>query len=104
MSKQAYRAMGFMERMTLTTNIWAFLFGFIYFYVKGMWRKGTALLGAGLAVAVLLAELDASAFVTQVFTFGFAAAYMTTANYAYYLHTKGSQSWNPFEGFGRRTA
>ena len=30
---------------------------------------------------------------------------LTTANYAYYLHvTKGSRSWNPFEGLGRRGA
>ena len=80
----------------------SFLFGFIYFYVKGMWRKGTTVLGAGVGIGIVLSVLQAPNFLSQAVTFGFAGAIMTTANYAYYLHVRGSQSWNPFEGFGPR--
>ncbi len=41
--------------------------------------------------------------IPQAFGFGMAALYMSTANYAYYLQrTRGIQSWNPFEGMGKR--
>lgn len=39
----------------------------------------------------------------QAIGFGMAALYMSTANYAHYLQrTRGIQSWNPFEGMGKR--
>ncbi len=101
-AKEAYRALPFGEKFVLTSNIWAFLFGFIYFYVKGMWRKGTSVLIAGLALGVVLAVLPVPPIFAQAVGFGFAAAVMTVANYEYYLHTRGSESWNPFEGFGKR--
>ena len=47
-SKAAYKALTFLERVKLTSNILAFLFGPIYFFVKGMWRKGLTLLGIDL--------------------------------------------------------
>ncbi|WP_395311796.1 DUF2628 domain-containing protein [Mycobacterium sp. AMU20-3851] len=100
MAKAAYRTLPFWDKVRLTSNGWALLFGFIYFYVKGMWRKGTTLLGIGFGLGVLLSLLHASQFLTQVVTFALAGAVMSTANYAYYLHVRGSQSWNPFEGFG----
>jgi hypothetical protein len=102
LAKQAYRALPMMDKLALTSNFWAFLFGFIYFWVKGMWRKGTTLLGVGLGLGVLLSILQAPDIIAHAVTFGFAGAVMTTANWAYYLHTRGSESWNPLEGFGRR--
>ena len=102
-AKDAYRALPFTEKLVLTSNIWAFLFGAIYFFVKGMWRKAVVLLGIGVALGVLLSLLPLPGFVAQAAGFGFAGAVMATANYQYYLHTRGSESWNPFEGFGRRS-
>jgi hypothetical protein len=102
-SKAAYQALSFMDRIKLTSNILAFLFGPIYFFVKGMWRKGLTLLGIFVAVEVVLFVLDASDALVRGVGFGLAAMAMTTANYAYYLHVvRGSQSWNLFEGHGRR--
>ena len=102
-SKAAYRALTFMERVKLTSNILAFLFGPIYFFVKGMWRKGLTLLGIFVAVEVVLVVLNASDTLVRGIGFGLAAIAMTTANYAYYLHVvRGSQSWNLFEGYGKQ--
>lgn len=102
-SKAAYQAMSFMDRLKLTSNILAFLFGPIYFFVKGMWRKGLTLLGIFFAVEVVLVVLDVPDSLVRGIGFGLAAIAMTTANYAYYLHVvRGSQSWNLFEGHGRR--
>lgn len=102
-SRAAYRALSFMDRLKLTSNILAFLFGPIYFFVKGMWRKGLTLLGIFFAVEVVLVVLDVPDSLVRGIGFGLAAIAMTTANYAYYLHVvRGSQSWNLFEGHGRQ--
>ena len=102
-SKAAYQALSFLDRLKLTSNILAFLFGPIYFFVKGMWRKGLTLFGIFVAVEVVLVVLNVSDTLVRAIGFGLAAMAMTTANYAYYLHVvRGSQSWNLFEGHGRR--
>ncbi|MGU3499196.1 DUF2628 domain-containing protein [Mycobacterium sp. C31M] len=102
-AKAAYKVLPLWDKLRLTSNVWAFLFGFIYFFVKGMWRKGTSVLGIGAGLGVLLAVLEAPSLLANAVTFGFAGAIMTVANYGYYLHVRrNSQSWNPFEGFGPR--
>ena len=102
-SRAAYRALSFMDRLKLSSNILAFLFGPIYFFVKGMWRKGLTLLGIFFAVEVVLVVLDVPDSLVRGIGFGLAAIAMTTANYAYYLHVvRGSRSWNLFEGHGRQ--
>ncbi|MCX8563859.1 DUF2628 domain-containing protein [Mycolicibacterium mucogenicum] len=102
-SKAAYKALTFLERVKLTSNILAFLFGPIYFFVKGMWRKGLTLLGIFVAVELVLVVLNVSDSLARAIGFGLAAIAMSTANYAYYLHVvRGSRSWNLFEGHGRQ--
>ncbi len=101
-AKAAFRELSFMARMRLNSNILAFLFGSIYFFVKGMWRKGLTLLGITIAAAVVFTAVGVSDNVGRAIGIGIAVLAMSTANYAYYLHvTRNSQSWNPFEGFGR---
>lgn len=102
-ARAALRAMPFGQRLRLNSNILAFLFGPIYFFVKGMWRKGVTLLVAGIVVIAVLSAVGASDSIVRAVSFGVSAAAMLTANFAYYLHVRrGSTSWNPFEGFGRR--
>lgn len=101
-AKAAYRNLSFMTKLRLTSNILAFLFGPIYFFVKGMWRKGLTLLGLNIAVTAVLVVLDVGDSISRGINIGVFALAMSTANYAYYLHVvHGSQSWNLFEGFGR---
>lgn len=101
-AKAAYRNLSLMAKLRLTSNILAFLFGPLYFVVKGMWRKGLTLLALTITVAVVLVVLDVNETLGRGIGMGIAALAMSTANYAYFLHVvRGSQSWNPFEGFGR---
>lgn len=101
-AKAAYRNLSFMAKLRLTSNILAFLFGPLYFIVKGMWRKGLSLLALTIAVGAVLVVLDVNDTITRGIGMGVAALAMSAANYAYYLHVvRGSRSWNPFEGFGR---
>lgn len=89
-------------------NIFAFLFGPIYFFILGLWRKGLVLLLANILLSVLavvvLQGIDTSdnvdGAILNVISFGFMFIFAYSANYAYYLHVrKGSKSWNPFEGW-----
>ena len=99
----ALRAMSFGDRFKINSNILGFLFGPFYFMAKGMWRKGLTLLIAALAVGVLSSiVLDLPDSLTRAESIAMSLMYSMTANYAYFLHvTRGSTSWNPFEGFGR---
>lgn len=103
-AREAFRRLSFWDKQRLNVNIWAFLFSFLYFFVKGMWRKGLVLAAMAVAVGVLVEfvlHLSESSAVGA--SFAVPALAMTTANYAYYLHrVQRSTSWNPFEGFGRR--
>ncbi|MCV7170780.1 DUF2628 domain-containing protein [Mycobacterium manitobense] len=102
--REAYRALPFGAKMRIGTNVLAFLFGPIYFFVKGVWRKGLTLLGIGVALGVLAYGVELPELVDRAINFVVPAIAMTTANYAYYLQvTRNSESWNPFEGQGRRT-
>ncbi len=101
--RAAYRAMEILPRLRLNSNVLALLFGPLYFFVKGMWRKGLTLLGVGFVAINALLALGVSPGLVQALGFAVSAAAMLTANYAYYLQVRhGSTSWNPFEGFGRR--
>ncbi|SEH47413.1 Protein of unknown function [Mycolicibacterium rutilum] len=102
-SREAYRRLPFGQKLRLNTNIWGFLFGPFYFFVKGMWRKGLVLLAAAIVLGTLIVGLDAPDIVSRALSIVVPVFAMTTANYAYYLHVvRGSQSWNVFEGLGRR--
>lgn len=89
-------------------NFFAFFFGFIYFLILGLWRKGLTLLGLNILISllafVIFQNLDTSpdldSLIYKGIGFGFMFIYAQTANLAYYLHIKkGSKSWNPFEGW-----
>lgn len=102
-ARHAFRAMPAFERFRIGSNVLAFTFGALYFFAKGMWRKGLTLVVVGAALQVAAAVLDAPQLLQTAVGYGMSAIAMSTANYAYYLHvTTGSTSWNPFEGLGRR--
>ena len=105
--KAAYKALPFMDKLTIQQNFIAFFFGAIYFFVLGLWRKNLVLIGIIIISGVIMYFVEATMqlpevqirAIDKVFQFGFAALYSLVANKAYYLHkVKGSRSWNPFEG------
>jgi hypothetical protein len=85
--------------MRLAFNVLAFLFGPIYFAVKGMWRKGLTLVAIGVAVGVVMEVGGLPPSLSTPVAAAMGALAGSTANYAYYLHVRAkSRSWNPFEG------
>lgn len=79
----------FGERMSVMFNIWAFLFGPIYYTVKGMWRKAISYtLMAGLASILIDALLELAGIdpapLARPIGLGMAAAFATLANISYY--------------------
>jgi hypothetical protein len=102
-AREAYKLLPFGTKVRIGSNILAFLFGPLYFFAKGMWRKGLTLLAAAITIAVVTVVIDVPDSIARAVGLGFAAAAATTANYAYYLHVvKHSRSWNLWEGFSRR--
>ncbi|MCV7316325.1 DUF2628 domain-containing protein [Mycolicibacillus parakoreensis] len=103
-AREAYKALPFTRRLRISSNFLAFLFGPIYFFVKGMWRKGLTLLGITLAVGTVGTALNLPGSVANAVGVALGALAMMTANYAYYLHVRAhSRSWNPFEGWRSRS-
>ncbi|QZT62036.1 DUF2628 domain-containing protein [Mycolicibacterium austroafricanum] len=102
-ARQGYRALSFWDRIRLSSNVSAFLLGPVYFFAKGMWRKGLTLCGlVGASVPAVLFT-DVGGVIERVAALIVPVAATTTANYAYYLHVaKNSRSWNPLEGMLRR--
>ncbi len=95
--KTALKELSFGERIKVGTNFYAFFFGFIYFFILGLWRKALALVGISLALGVLGVFLPDM--VVRAFGFAFTLLTAMAANYAFYLdRVKGSTSWNPYEG------
>lgn len=54
-----YKALGFRDKQRITFNVWAFIFGPLYYFVKKMWVKGLLILAFIwlLATALTLVEV-----------------------------------------------
>ncbi len=98
-----------MRRVLLNMNFTAFLFGLIYFFVLGLWRKNLVLLAIFVGIIIILFiievifEFSFSEIILRAIAMGFAMMWGITANYSYYLkEVKGINGWNPFEGMRLR--
>lgn len=102
--KAALKAESFGGRILINMNIFAFFFGFIYFLILGLWKKGLVLLGVSIGFGIVLAIIDTiiGGMPNGAYTglsVGVSVLWAMVANYAYYLkETKGLDGWNPFEG------
>jgi hypothetical protein len=104
-AQAAFKALSFGQKIRVSLNPLAFFFSPVYYFVKGMWRKGLVLLAEAIVIGVLVAFNGPDDILSWALVFLYAAALMPTANYAYFLHVaKGSRSFNPYEGFSRRSA
>lgn len=85
----------FGERMKIVFNIWAFLFGPIYYLVKGIWKKAISLFAVSVLIIVILElickEIGISSTITN---FVAGAIFATRANIDYYKKIKlGDNGW-----------
>lgn len=101
-SETAYRALPYGARLMLGGNLLAVFFGPIYYFVKGMWRKGLTIVALTVAVIAVRYAVGGSDRVYQAINLAMSGVLMVTTNYAYYLdQVKSGRSWNPFEGMKR---
>lgn len=103
--KAAFKALPFKKRYLIAMNLIAFLFGVIYLFVLGMWRKNLSFLAIILGIGVVegIIELSFDTTIPRGIDWGLntamATMYGMSTNYGYYLkEVKGSKSWNPFQG------
>lgn len=101
-STAAFKQLSFGGRFRLGFNGPAFLFGPIYYAIKGPWRKGLSLLGIAIAISFVIGAIEAAFDFTipaASYSVAIGLIYSSVANWAYFLHvTRGSTSWNPVEG------
>lgn len=102
--RAAKREMPLLKRIFFNANPGAFFFGPLYFFFRGMWKKGIAFLVPLLVLWTLEAVLPIP---HQYHIFGMSSCFiqMSCANYAYYLkRVRGAEGWNPFEGMRQPSA
>lgn len=79
------------ERMSVNFNVLAFLFGPIYYLIKGLWRQTISYLLLSIPAFALLDALGFERYERHV-VFGFAALWSARANVGYYrkvVHGQG---------------
>ncbi len=95
----ASRELKFGERSTIFFNIWAMLFGIVYFVVIGIPKRGITLLAIALGLAMVLWGFETFFDYSPTwYWFGLWAIYGGTANYYYYIKVRqGRDEWNPLK-------
>ena len=95
----------FKKKILINANVIAFFFGPIYLFVLGLWKKNLALLGAFLAINIVLSVvfaiigMDFPRPLCMGLNVAMSMMYALMTNYAYYLkEIKGEQDWNPLKG------
>lgn len=96
--KEAFKQLAFGERVTIGMNFWAFFFSFIYFFIKGMWKKGLVLLGIFVVISILALLVGSQGLATGLrIAFGMFAGMI--ANYSFYRQEiLGEDDYNVFSG------
>ncbi len=79
------RELAFGERFKIIFNVWGFLFGPIYYFAKGMWKKGIVIFAIGMALIVTLSMIcDAAGISDAITTFIVPAIFARRSNIDFY--------------------
>jgi Protein of unknown function (DUF2628) len=93
----AFKSLPMMKRMRMNINFYAFLFGIIYFLIKGMWKGAITLLAISTVVIIISLFLPDS--VSRYIGFPIAYLGAFTANYTFYRkEVLGENDFNIFKG------
>jgi Protein of unknown function (DUF2628)/zinc-ribbon domain len=76
------KSLTFGERAKLSFNVWAFLFGMLYYFAKGMPKKGISLFGLAVLISLVLEEIGG--FGQEISPFVMGVLFSTRANIDYY--------------------
>ncbi len=91
----ALRSLPFWTQVSIRFNIWAYLFGPLYFVAVGIWRRGLSLLAVGVVIELVVDRLLGSEW-SRAAGFGVAGLFASTVNYYRFIKlTQGRDEWNP---------
>ncbi|MCZ4555656.1 DUF2628 domain-containing protein [Rhodococcus maanshanensis] len=91
----AFKALPFGRRMILQFNWLAALFGFVYLFAKGLWRKAVAFIALGVAYGIVATFADTPAWLDRGVAIGLAVFCATRANvYVYEKKVLGKHTWS----------
>lgn len=99
----------FSRRLKIDCNGYAFIFGFLYFCILGLWKKGLVLFVTAIVISLLIGFIEGLMHVNlnalqKLINVGYMYVCSTSANTAYYLRmVKGLDSWNPLQGLTRKS-
>ncbi len=95
--KEAFKSLPSIKKLRININFYAFLFGFIYFLIKGMWKGAiTLILIAAVLITISVFTPD---FVGSIISFFIAYLGAFTANYTYYRkEVLNEDDFNIFKG------
>ncbi|WP_175550435.1 DUF2628 domain-containing protein [Chryseobacterium vrystaatense] len=84
-------------KLRILINFYALLSGFIYFFIKGMWKSAVAIIGLGIACFITCLFVPESFHSTLVISYIFFCG--MRANYLYYRkEVLGKDDFNIFQG------
>lgn len=94
-----YQNMSFFEKTFVAFNIWAFVFGILYYIYLGIAKRGMGIFLVFMILWLLLYHNDASPTLFKLLTMANSACFAGLANYYYYLKvTKGIDTFDPLKG------
>lgn len=95
--KEELKSLPMIKKMRININFYAFLFGFIYFLIKGMWKGAVTLLLVSIVLITISVFLPD--FVGRIIGFLISFLGAFTANYTFYRkEVLGEDDFNIFKG------
>ena len=110
LTEQHLKNSAFRKKIRINCNLYGFFFGFLYFCILGLWKKGLALLLAVMIINIIIAIVEIMAdinleLLSRIINLGYSCLCSMSVNSAYYLQlVKGIDSWNPLQGMTRESA
>ncbi|WFR71684.1 DUF2628 domain-containing protein [Prescottella defluvii] len=93
--QQAFRALPFRTRMTVSSNFFAFFFGWFYLLYLGLWRKALTMFAIGVALGIASILLQLPNILDTALTFGLCGFISARANVLYYdYRVHGRHTWD----------
>jgi len=92
----AYKALSGADRLQIGFNIWAFVFGILYYIFLGITKRGIGIAAVSFIVWLLLIGADADTWWLRAHAIATQAVFGGMANYYYFIKvTQGRDEWDP---------
>jgi|GEM_PF-510011 len=100
LSGEKFKALPFKDRYGIMFNVWAMIFGAIYYIAKGMWKKGAVILGLSFILAAVLSIVETATGKVVPSVLYWIVPALFCAQFAnrdfYAFKVQGESMWSPF--------